>query len=167
VISSLVKYLKHYKPWWVSIIEAIMVQVVEYKSTSHGKRFVAIVNDYAELAHLFRDALSQIEGAEVLAFTDPKIALEHFNLNYREYAVLISDCVMPGMNGLDFLERAKKTWPSVITIYTCGCGIYYEDQLLKYCDFVDKHLPIPITMPDLIREVKECVRVSKINKNRN
>jgi len=109
-----------------------------------------------------RDVLSQSVGAKVLAFTDPRTALEHFNLNYREYAVLISDCVMPGMSGLEFLEKAKETCPSVLTIYTCGCGIYSEDQLRKYCDFVDKFLPIPFTMPDLIREVKECIRVPSI-----
>ena len=79
MISSFVKCLKHYKPWWVGIIEAVTVQIVEYK------RFVPIVKDNAELAHLFRDYLSEIEGAEVLAFTDPKLALEHFTLNYREY----------------------------------------------------------------------------------
>jgi len=73
VISSFVKSLKHYRPWWVSIIEALMVQVVEYNSTSRDKRFVAIVNDYPELAYSTRDVLSQSVGAKVLAFTDPKI----------------------------------------------------------------------------------------------
>lgn len=91
MISSFIKCLKLYKPWWVSIIEALMVQVVEYNSTLRDERIVEIVNDAPEVAYSMRDVLSQSVKAKVLAFTDPRIALEHLNLNHREYAVLISD----------------------------------------------------------------------------
>ena len=40
--------------------------------------FMAIIDDEADLAYLFKEALSQIDGVEVFAFTDPLLALEHF-----------------------------------------------------------------------------------------
>lgn len=111
--------------------------------------------------------MSQIEGAEVLAFTDPMKALEHFNLNYREYAVLISDCRMPGMSGIEFLTKVKEIGPSVPRILIC---VYdYGGNLFNKYDCVDKFLLKPISAPDLIREVKESIRLSKTKdlKNKN
>lgn len=72
---------------------------------------------------------------------------------------------MPRMRGLDFLEKAKEICPSVVTIYTCGCDILYEDQLCKSCGFVDEFLPAPVARSDLILEIKVCIRVSETNKN--
>ena len=40
--------------------------------------FVAVIDDEADLAYLFKEALSQIDGVQVFAFTDPSLALEHF-----------------------------------------------------------------------------------------
>lgn len=43
--------------------------------------FIAIVDDEPDLAYLFRDALSQIPGTRVFAFSDPLLALEHIRTN--------------------------------------------------------------------------------------
>jgi hypothetical protein len=40
--------------------------------------YVAVIDDEIDLVHLFKDALSQIDGIEVFAFSDPNLALEHF-----------------------------------------------------------------------------------------
>ena len=40
--------------------------------------FVAVIDDEADLAYLFKEALSQIDGVQVFAFTDPSLALEYF-----------------------------------------------------------------------------------------
>ena len=40
--------------------------------------FVAVIDFELDLAYLFKDALSQIDGVQVFAFTDPLLALEHF-----------------------------------------------------------------------------------------
>lgn len=53
--------------------------------------FVAVIDDEADLAYLFKDALSQIEGVKVFAFTDPSLALEHFQANRQNYMVVIAD----------------------------------------------------------------------------
>jgi hypothetical protein len=43
--------------------------------------FISVVDDEADLAYLFRDALSQIPNVQVFAFSDPVLALEHFEHN--------------------------------------------------------------------------------------
>jgi hypothetical protein len=38
---------------------------------SDQNQFVSVVDDEADIAYLFRDALLTIEGVDVFAFTDP------------------------------------------------------------------------------------------------
>ncbi len=38
-----------------------------------------------DLVYLFKDALSRIDGAEVFGFSDPNLALEHFQINRQNY----------------------------------------------------------------------------------
>ena len=45
---------------------------------SQSPVYVAVIDDEIDLVHLFKDALSQIDGIEVFAFSDPNLALEHF-----------------------------------------------------------------------------------------
>ena len=37
-----------------------------------------VIDDEVDLVYLFNEALSQIKDINVLAFSDPKLALEHF-----------------------------------------------------------------------------------------
>jgi two-component system cell cycle response regulator CpdR len=70
-------------------------------------RIVVIVDDDLEITILFREALKDIEGISLFTFTDPILALEHFQLNEYAYVLVISDFKMPGLNGLEFLSKVK------------------------------------------------------------
>ena len=67
--------------------------------------FVSVIDDEADLACLFKEALSQIDGVQVFAFTDPLLALEHFQTNHQNYSVVITDYRMPGMTGMELLRK--------------------------------------------------------------
>jgi DNA-binding NtrC family response regulator len=61
--------------------------------------WILIVNDEFDIISIFRQGLMK-KGFSVFGFTDPLLALEHFQLNQEKYGLVISDLRMPGMNGL-------------------------------------------------------------------
>ena len=81
--------------------------------TNQSPMFIAIIDDEPDLAYLFKEALSQIDSVQVFAFTDPLLALEHFQANHQNYSVIISDYRMPTM---ELLSRIKDVKPAVTRI---------------------------------------------------
>jgi DNA-binding NtrC family response regulator len=120
--------------------------------------FVAVIDDEADLAYLFREALNQIDGVEVFAFTDPLLALEHFKANHQNYRVVISDYRMPTMTGMELLSKIKDVSPAATRIMMSAFEI--QDELFQEYKCVDKFLQKPVLMTDLIKEVR--MLVSKI-----
>ena len=59
-------------------------------------RIICIVDDDADITLLFHDILNGITGATVLTFTDPILALQHFQVNEHAYVLVISDFKMSG-----------------------------------------------------------------------
>jgi DNA-binding response OmpR family regulator len=94
---------------------------------------------------LFKDALSQIDGIQIFAFSDPKLALEHFQINHQNYRVVITDHRMPEMTGIELLDKMKAMNSAVTRILTSAFEI--QDELDGDGDYVDKFLKKPISMP--------------------
>ena len=114
--------------------------------------FIAVVDDEVDLAYLFKDALSQIDGARVFNFNDPTLFLEHFQSNHQNYRVVITDYRMPGMTGLELLEKMKAINPAVTRILISAFEV--TDELFEECNCVDKFLQKPLSMVTLIDEVE-------------
>ena len=114
--------------------------------------FIAIIDDEPDLAYLFKEALSQIDGVEVFAFTDPSLALEHFKANHQNYMVIISDYRMPSMTGMELLSKIKDVNPAVTRIMMSAFEI--QDELFQEYKCVDKFLQKPVLIVDLIKEVR-------------
>ena len=127
--------------------------------------FIAVIDDEPDLACLFKEALSQIDGAEVFAFTDPLLALEHFQTNHQNYMVIISDYRMPSMTGIELLSKIKDVNPAVTRIMMSAFEI--QDELFQEYKCVDKFLQKPVLMTDLINEVRMLLSMIQIpNTNR-
>jgi DNA-binding NtrC family response regulator len=114
--------------------------------------FIAVIDDEADLAYLFKVALSQIDGVQVFAFTDPSLALEHFKANHQNYLVIISDYRMPTMTGMELLSNIKDVNPGVTRILMSAFEI--QDELYQECKCVDKFLQKPVLIVELINEVR-------------
>jgi DNA-binding NtrC family response regulator len=126
--------------------------------------FVAVIDDETDLAYLFKDALSQIDGVQVFSFTDPLLALEHFQTNHQNYSVVISDYRMPTMTGMELLSKIKDVNPAVTRIMMSAFEI--QDELFNECDCVDKFLQKPVSMVKLIDEIEMLVNRLRVpNKN--
>ena len=71
---------------------------------------ILVVDDDA----LILQALTRIlqnEGHEVVAHTDPYKALEE-----RGFSVIITDFMMPNLNGIELLGSLKKTTPNAVRL---------------------------------------------------
>jgi len=68
---------------------------------------VLLVDDEPDIVNLFTDLLNS-EEYEVIGFTNPVKALEHYKTNFAQYGLVISDILMPGMSGFDLLKDIKK-----------------------------------------------------------
>ena len=122
--------------------------------------FVAIIDDEVDLACLFKEALSQIDGVQVFAFTDPLLALEHFQTNHQNYRVVISDYRMPTMTGMELLSTVKEVNPAVTRIMMSAFEI--QDELFQEFKCEDKFLQKPVLMTDLINEVRMLITKMQI-----
>ena len=68
---------------------------------------ILLVDDEFDIVNLFKDLLEN-KNYEVIAFTNPLEALEHYKTNCNQYGLVISDIRMPGMTGFDLLKNIKK-----------------------------------------------------------
>ena len=115
---------------------------------------VSIVDDDPDIILLFRDALKTISGITIFTFTDPILALEHFQINEHAYVLVISDVKMPRLNGMEFLKKIKELNRFVRTILMTAFQIEYK-VFREYTKkkIINVSLQKPIDIHDLLKEV--------------
>lgn len=74
--------------------------------------WILIVDDEPDIVSIFKQALMN-KGFHVIGFTDPLLALEHFQINVKQYGLVISDLRMPGMNGYEFVKKVNEAKPEI------------------------------------------------------
>ena len=73
-----------------------------------SQQCIMVLDDDFDLSRLVKQILQKHRFKNVIAFTDPLLALEHFRINHRDYSLIISDIRMPVMNGFQFVSEARK-----------------------------------------------------------
>lgn len=80
-------------------------------------------------------------------------------LEQREYELVITDNIMPGVDGLQVLFHAKKTLPSTKVIMLCGEERVYAEEYLKMArSRADLVLEKPIVVIDFLDMVDDILR---------
>ena len=74
---------------------------------NYQSKLILLVDDDSDIVNLFQDLLEN-KNCEVLGFTNPVEAFEHYKTNWNRYGLVISDIRMPGMTGFDLLKNIKK-----------------------------------------------------------
>jgi len=126
---------------------------------------VAIVDHDLDITILFQEALKSLAGITVFTFTDPILALEHFQVNDYAYVLVISDFKMSGLNGMEFLNKIKKLNQFVRTILMTAFAI--DDRIFREYTkkkIIDAFIQKPISIHDLLKEVDTQLHSYEIQK---
>ena len=97
-------------------------------------------------------------AVHVVAFAEPLLALEHFQLKSKQCALVISDIRMPEMNGYEFIKKIKEIKPEVkvflITAFQLD-DIEFRRVLpsVKIDEFIQK----PISLKDLAIQIRKYI----------
>lgn len=122
------------------------------------KKIVSVIDDDVDISRLFYEVLHEnVNGVDVISFNDPILALKHFTENKSAYALVISDLIMPGLNGLELLKKIKDSNSSVRTILMSAYN-FDEDKLLQeYLEkgIIDSTIEKPVTIQRLSQRVRD------------
>jgi DNA-binding NtrC family response regulator len=95
-----------------------------------------------------------MDGFSVVTFTDPALALEHFKENESNYALVLSDYRMPGINGMELIKQIKDKKPLIRTILMTAFDV---DNKLMHQYTLNKilngYLQKPVRLDDLRQEI--------------
>ena len=111
-----------------------------------GSSSIVLVDDNFDIVRLMERALKG-HGFKVSAFTDPAVALEDFQINYKTCSLILSDTKMPKMNGYEFVKKAKEIDKQVKVVLMSAFEINNEEFHNALSDIrIDGFLQKPFSM---------------------
>ena len=116
---------------------------------------ILIVEDETPILHVAQQMLERL-GYETLPAPSPGQALELFMAHSGRIALVITDVVMPEMNGRELAKRLKEVSPNLKTLFMSGYTadvIAQRGELESDTPFLQK----PFTMRDLAVRVKQAL----------
>jgi DNA-binding NtrC family response regulator len=118
-----------------------------------------IVDDELNMRRVL-SALLRKEGYQVIPAANGKEALDF--LGSKEVSVLITDLKMPGMDGIELLEKVNSRWPHIPVIMLTAHGtISNAVEALKKGAF--DYLTKPFEQEELKLVVEKAVKIEKLN----
>jgi DNA-binding NtrC family response regulator len=122
---------------------------------STNNRIVSIVEDDPSNALFFHEALKGFSGITIFTFTDPILALQHFQEYDYAYVLVISDFKMHGLDGFELLKNIKDANPFVRTILITAAFRFDNKIFQEYTKkkIINGLIHKPISLHDFIKEV--------------
>jgi two-component system cell cycle sensor histidine kinase/response regulator CckA len=139
--------------------EAAYVEEKEEKKAAGqdltGTETILIVEDEVPVRIFASRALSN-KGYKIVEADNAEVALELLQQHGEKIDLVLTDVIMPGMNGPTMVNEIRKNYPNVKVIFMSG---YTEDALEDYEGDVSEinFLQKPFTLKDLAAKVKDVV----------
>jgi two-component system sensor histidine kinase EvgS len=127
-----------------------------------GTETILFVEDEAGLMTLAQHMLQRF-GYRVLAANTPAGALDQIRQHSEPIDLLITDVVMPGMNGHELAQALQTLHPNLKVLYTSG----YTADIIAHHGVLEQgvqFLPKPFTMSGLARKVREVLDLAASEK---
>jgi two-component system, cell cycle sensor histidine kinase and response regulator CckA len=121
----------------------------------HGKERILVVEDDAAVRNLASRALAKY-GYTIAAASTPAEVLDMLKAGLEPCRLLLSDVVMPGMNGVQLHRTLQEVWPGVPVLFMSGYTsnvIVNHGILAEGLHFIQK----PFTPRDLAAKVREVL----------
>ena len=130
-----------------------------------NNRIVSIIDDDPSTTLFFREALKEFTGITVVDFTDPILALEHFQKYDYAYVLVISDYKMAALN-MEFLKKIKEYNRFVRTILITAAFRINDNLFQEYTKkkIIDGFVQKPIGLHDFIKEVDTQLQAYEMQK---
>jgi two-component system cell cycle sensor histidine kinase/response regulator CckA len=123
-----------------------------------GTATILLVEDEAMVRTVAERALAR-HGYKVLTANNGEEALERIEQGGEEVALLISDVVMPLMDGPTMVREVRKAHPDMPILFMSG---YAEEQLRKSIDIANvAFLPKPFSVQELAEAVRRVLAAAK------
>ena len=122
---------------------------------SRGTETILLVEDDPQLRELSSSVLTHC-GYRVLTASTPEEGISVCEANHRDIRLLVTDVVMPRMNGRQLAERIQKVSPNIRVLYISG----YTDNAIVHYGVLDSRLWFlakPFTLSALMAKVREVL----------
>lgn len=116
---------------------------------------VLLVEDEPLLMGLVQNMLEKL-GYRVLAADSPIRALNHLEAHGDKIRLLVTDVVMPEMNGRELAERAKAMAPGLKCLFSSG----YNAEIISHRGVLEdglEHIQKPFSIRKLATKVREII----------
>ncbi len=155
VIEAIRLGVKDYlnKPISLEQLDASILRVRENTLEENSGYQILVVDDEKELCERIRRELEK-EGYQIAMAYNGEDCLNYFRNNRVD--VLITDIKMPGMNGLEMLEKCKEIHDDFIPVIITGHGsheVAVEALKLEAYNYLKK----PLSLEELITSVKKGI----------
>ncbi|MBN1347196.1 MAG: response regulator [Phycisphaerae bacterium] len=128
------------------------------ETTQHGQETVLLVEDETAILTLTKRLLSGL-GYNVLTATSPSEAIRMVEEHTGEIDLLMTDVIMPGMNGRELAARLSSVRPRMRCLYMSGYtaeAIAHHGVLRDGVHFIQK----PFTRRELALKVRQSLALS-------
>jgi PAS domain S-box-containing protein len=147
---------KIYLPRVAERVEPAQVVVPEEPAfTAPGTETILLAEDEANLRYLARQFLEK-QGYRVIEAADGAIAMQIAVAHEGIIHLLLTDVIMPGMNGRELAQRISEIRPNTKVLYMSG----YTENVIGHNGTLDADVRLlqkPFTLRDLKSKVREVL----------
>lgn len=129
--------------------------VIHTKPATDAARI--LVADDLDLVREFSKNFLTMAGYGVELAADAESALELLNASAQPFDLLLTDCNMPGMSGVELIAQARKRWPGLRCILVSG---FIEDEDLDFIENLPaaRVLPKPYNISEALQLIADLLK---------
>jgi len=125
---------------------------VDYRKVEPGTETILLVEDETNLRYLARQYLEK-QGYKVIEAADGAVAMQIAVAHDKVIHLLLTDVIMPGMNGRELAQRICEIRPNVKVLYMSG----YTENVIGHDGMLDAGVRL-LQKPFNLRDLKSIVR---------